>query len=186
MHQRRIIRNGFAAAITAANTAAQDRVFASRVAPADVDDLMAEGPIVFVYTQKDAIKKEDYPASLYDSGVKRCLEVAVEITATGAWVVDDKLDDLAEQIEAIFENWEPDGLPATEVRLVSTEIDYSDAFQQPVGGALLMFEADYWRPYRTDDDQPACAAETFVKINGGPPELIVEDGDATVFPVFPS
>lgn len=150
MHQRRIIRNGFVTRITEAETGAGDRVFGAREAPADVEELIAEGPIVLVYTRRDTIKREDYPTSGFDGGVKRCLEVAVEITATGSWTVDDKLDDLAEEIEALFEDWEPDELPATEVRLMSTEIDSTDEFQQPLGGAFLLFEVDYWRPYRTD------------------------------------
>jgi hypothetical protein len=173
MHQRRIIRNAFVARILAAETGAQDRVFGARETPVDAEDLIKEGPIVLVYTRKDSAKREDYPQSGFDGGVKRCLEIAVEITAAGSWIVDDKLDDLAEQIEALFEaDWAPDGMPATEIRLMSTEIDSTEAFQQPIGGAYLLFEADYWRPYRTDDDTPFCADETFVRINGGPAELV--------------
>lgn len=186
MHQRRIIRNGFADRIRDAQTTAGDRVFAGREAPADVEDLIAEGPVVLVYTRKDHAKREDYSVSGFDGGVKRTLEVLVEITVTGAWTVDDKLDDLAEEIEALFEAWEPEGLPATEIRLISTEIDSTEAFQQPVGGALLVFETEYWRAWRTDNDQPACARELRVSINGGAPELLAECDDATVFPVFPS
>lgn len=172
MHQRRIIRNGFADRILAAETGAEDRVFAAREAPADVEELIKEGPIVLVYTRRDTVKRDDYPASGFDSGVKRTLEVAVEITAAGSWTVDDKLDDLAETIEALFENWEPDGLPATEIRLVSTEIDSTDEFQQPLGGALLLFEADYWRAYRTDTSETFFPDEVFASPNGEAPGLV--------------
>lgn len=186
MHQRRTIRDGFATSIVAAETPAETRVYPSRVAPADVESLVADGPIVLVYTPKDVAKKSDYPASMNDGGVKRCLTVMVEVIATGKWVVDDTLDDFADQIEGIFENWEPDSLPAAETRHVSTEIGSSDEFQVPVGGILMEYEVDYWRPFRTatgDDATVFCPSETFVKINGGAPELVSECDADTCHPV---
>lgn len=159
MHPRRVIRNGIADRIRSAETALQDRVFASREMPAAVETLMEEGPVCLVYTRSEHIKPEDYPASGFDAGVRRTLEIAVEITAIGSTVVDDVLDDLAEEIEALLEDWQPDNMPTTEIRLTSTQIDSTDEFEQPVGGALLMFEARYWRAYRTDppDFDPCCA-----------------------------
>lgn len=177
MHQRRIIRNGVADMLRDAGTAAEDRVFAGREAPAAVESLLEEGPIVLVYARTDRVKREDYPASGIDGGVKRTLEIAVEVTAAGAWTVDDKLDDLAEQIETLLESWEPEGLPATEIRLVSTEVDSSDEFEQPIGGALILFEADYWRPYRTQPDDPICP-DAFAIINGQPAELVASDSES--------
>lgn len=160
MHPRRVIRNGIAARIKDANTALQERVFPSREIPAAVESLLEEGPVCLVYTRSEHIKPEDYPTSGFDGGVRRCLEIAVEITCTGSFLVDDKLDDLAEAVEALLEDWQPESLPATEIRLTSTQIDSTDEFEQPVGGALLMFEARYWRAYRTapeDDFDPCCA-----------------------------
>jgi hypothetical protein len=172
MHPRRVIRNGIAERIIQAGTALGDRVFPSREIPAAVKTLLAEGPICIVYTRSEHIKPEDYPASGFDSGVRRTLEIAVEITATGSTLVDDALDDLAEEVEALLENWEPQGMPTAEIRLVSTQIDSTDEFEQPLGGALLMFEAKYWRAYRTDTTEGYCPRETYVIANGEGPSLV--------------
>jgi hypothetical protein len=169
MHQRRIIRNAVADAIKNGETNAGDRVWASREAPADVEELLAEGPIILVYTRREHIKPEDYPASGYDGAVRRCLDIYVEITAVGSDVVDDKLDDLAEQVEAIVDGLSIDGLPATEIRLQETQVDSTQEFQQPVGGALLTFEATYWRDWRTDTSPADKICEAFVN---GPDGII--------------
>lgn len=151
-HPRRIIRNAVADRLRTAGTSAGNRVWASREAPVNVESVLIEqGPIVLVYTRTEQIKPEDYPTSGFGK-VRRCLELAVEITAAGADVVDDKLDELAEQVEAVLDNFDVPGLPATEIRLESTEIVTSDEFEQPLGGALLIYEARYWTDWRVDDD----------------------------------
>lgn len=149
MHPRRIIRNAIADAIRNGGTGAETRVWASREAPVKVESvLINQGPIILVYTRSDTIKADDYPISGIEGGVKRTLEIAVEITAVGPSVVDDKLDEIAEQVEALLENFQIPGLPATEINLMSTEIDSTEEFEQPLGGALMTFEAKYWKPYR--------------------------------------
>lgn len=182
MHQRRIIREAVGDHLAAKAPAfggtpeapGNSRVFKSREAPGNVISLLEEGPIANVYSRRDHIKPEDYPASGFDGGVRRTLELAVEITAAGSWTVDEKLDDLADQIESLLENFEVPGLPATEVRLLSTEIDSTDEFDTPLGGALLVFEARYWRPYRVDTSDEDKICEVFVN---GPDGIIAKVGE---------
>lgn len=174
MHPRRVIRDGVADAIKAANTALADRVFPGRQMPASLESLLDEGPICLVYTRNEHIKPEDYPASGFDSAVRRTVEIAVDIAATGAFLVDDSLDDLAEAVEAVLEDWTPATMPATEVRLMTTELDSTDAFDQPVGGAILIFEAKYWKEFRKDTTEGFCPREVFVIENGEGPSLVAQ------------
>lgn len=167
MHPRRHIRDSIADRLrTGQPTAAGNRVWASREAPVKVETvLMEQGPIILVYTRSDMIKDDDYPVSGIEGGVRRTLEIAVEITAVGASVVDDKLDDLTEEVEALLDAFDIPGLDATELCLKSTEIDTSDEFEQPLGGALMLYEAKYWKPYRTgphdSEDEWVTGGETF-------------------------
>lgn len=180
MHQRRIIREAVAAHLAAnaplfggtPDTPGNARVYSAREAPGNVKTILEDGPMANVYARRDHIKDSDYPASGFDGGVKRTLELAIEITAAGAWTVDEKLDDLADAVESLLEDFEIPGLPAAEMRLTSTEIDSTDEFEQPLGGALLVYEVRYWRPYRVDtsDEPDLCGGVLSVTINGGPAE----------------
>jgi hypothetical protein len=190
MHQRRIIRDQVAVKVasgrafggTEGNLAlvegqpavGDSRVFRSREAPANVKAILKEGPMANVYARRDHIKPEDYPKSGFDSAVKRTLELAIEITAAGAWAVDDKLDALTDGVEVLLEAFDIPGLPSAEIRLMSTDIDSTDEFDVPLGGALMLYEISYWRPYRTDtsDEPQMCGGDISVVINGGPAEVI--------------
>lgn len=180
MHQRRTIREAVADHL-AANAPAfggtpdapgNSRVFKSREAPGNVNSILEDGPMANVYGRKDTIKPEDYPTSGFDGGVRRTLELAIEITAVGAWTVDEKLDDLADEVEALLEDFQIPGLPAAELRLVSTEIDSTDEFDVPLGGALLVYECRYWRPYRVDTSPENFPHTVSVKGPDGIPAVI--------------
>lgn len=180
-HPRKIIRQAVAKHIRDGETLAAERVWASREPPVNVETvLMDQGPVILVYTRKDIIKPEDYPVDGQDGAVRRTLELAVEITAVGADVVDDKLDDLAEQVEELLEAFEVPSMPATEIRLESSEIETSTEFEQPLGGAFMLYEVKYWKAYRPDDDDEewnACGGTLSVvpHMNGtqsGAPEVI--------------
>lgn len=181
MHQRRVIREAIADYLNDNVEALRSRVFKSREAPANVMSILDEGPMANVYSRKDHIKPEDMPPSGFDSAVKRTLELAIEITAVGAWTVDDKLDDLADAIEVLLEHFNADperpdipGLPSAELRLTSTDIDSSDAFEQPLGGALMLYEITYWRPYRTDTSPKNKICEVFAN---GPDGVVAQVGE---------
>jgi hypothetical protein len=192
VHQRRIIRDAVAVRIASGMAAVfgltgeptiqegfapvgDSRVFRSREAPAEVKSLLEEGPICNIYGRRDhPAPKDGYPTSGFDSGVRRVLELAIEITAAGSWVVDDKLDELTDTVEGLLEDFNIPGLPSAEIRLHETQIDSTDEFDVPLGGALLTYEISYFRPYRTDtspEDVPCGDGSILsVIINGRPAE----------------
>lgn len=173
-HPRRIIRQSVAAAIIAANTALADRVWASREAPVAVEPVLIEqGAVCLIYTRKDRSPEKDGHSVMGEGWVKRECDLFVEITAAGAFIVDDKLDDLAEVVEGIMDDFAVPGLPAVEIRHVETEIDTTDVFEQPIGGALLQYTATYYREWRA----PPVSEWPFppsvdVIANGDPPEPV--------------
>lgn len=156
MHPRKLIRQEFKKRVLGPNaedgefaTEAQDRVFASMSPPSNLEDLVQEGPVVCIYTGHEEIKPEDYPASGYDGAVRRTLTVSIEGLVGGA-NCDDKADDLAEELEALFEAWDVPGLPATEIRLTESQIDVTDGLQYELGGVLMTYEVRYWSEWRRD------------------------------------
>jgi hypothetical protein len=170
-HPRRKIREATKAAIVGAGTALADRVWPSREPPVNVEAvLMQEGPVGLIYTRRDR-KLENSPSG---SGWEwRSCELFVELTVAGGDVLDDKLDDLAEVIEPIIDGLEIPGMPSAEIRHIETEIETSQEFEMPVGGALLRYEAKYFRSWRTeDDDEFDCPIDVGLVVNGGPRERI--------------
>jgi hypothetical protein len=171
-HPRKVIRAAARDAILGGNTAAGDRVWAGQEPPVDVKALLIdEGAVVLVYTRHDRLEGE-YPPT--GSGyVRRKCDLMIECLAAGNHGVEDKLDDLAEEIEPILNGLAVPGQPATEIRHMETNVEASDIGEQTVGGAFLLFEACYWALWRQDpDEQPdflPCGNEfdVGVKVNGG-------------------
>lgn len=173
-HPRRIIREAVRDALLAANTSAQDRVWASIEAPVDVDTvLMDEGPVILVYTRRDRVADKDGYSITGTDYVRRCVDLVVEATAAGAFIVDDKLDALAEAIEDALDNLEIPGMPAAELRLVETNIDSTDGYQQPVGGAMILYEVHYFKAWRVAEPEESFPFPTDVgvAIGNGPREV---------------
>lgn len=168
MHPRKKIRDAFKAALDQ-KTSAGRNVFASRLAPITLDTL----PALMVYVRDETIAPDDYPAS-GEGSVKRRLEITVECVVKGKKTVDDDLDALCEEVEAVFEFFPIPGFGAAEPRLIETELDVSDAFQEPVGSASLTFEVEYRTPYRVQVDPPH-PVDVFAEIDhSGVRELVVD------------
>lgn len=176
MHQRRIIREALRDGLTGLATEAEDRVWATYEPPVNVERvLIDEGPVIFVYTRRDrSAEPKDFPAG-GEGYVKRCCDVVIEILAAGRFTVDDQLDAMAEKVEDFVDTFTVPGLPATEIRHRETVIESSDQFEKPVGAAFLLYEAEYWRPWRVPAEDPdflPCGDpwDIGVKVNGGPRE----------------
>lgn len=174
MHPRRVIRESVADAIRAANTAAADRVWASFEPPVSVKNILInEGPVVLVYTRRDRAKEEDYAAT--GSGyVKRTCDLCIEILAAGPSMVDDKLDDLADVIEVLIDGFSVPGMPAAEIRLMETNIETAEQFEQPVGGAFLMYDACYWKQWRPDEEDVFFPTQVKASIRGDAGEIVAD------------
>jgi hypothetical protein len=172
MHPRKLIRQAFKARAIGDPgehpTSAEDRVFASMSPPSNLEAMVQEGAVICIYTGSEQINPEDYPVSGTDGSVRRTLTVSIECLVAGA-DADDKADDLAEVVEALFENWEVPGLGATEIRLIESQIDVTDGFEIELGGVLLTYEVKYWSSWRKDDGSSDFLADDAL-INGGASE----------------
>lgn len=184
-HYRKIIRDAVANAIKDANTAAQDRVWASREPPIDVETtLIEEGPVILVYTRNDRTAKEGYSGSgRQDGWVQREVTLFVEVTAAGRSVVDDKLDAIAEQVETLLDKFDVPDYPAIEIRHVETVIETTQEFEQPLGGALIEYEACYWRQVNPQPEEVwPHLTEIGVAPRGDAPEYSPAPYDCSVSP----
>lgn len=95
-HQRKLIRKAVAALLISANTAAGARVKATRVEPNKATQL----PAISVYTLKDDTDEASAETAPIELTRKLNLEIACEVAHTDSYTVDDRMDDIAEQVEA--------------------------------------------------------------------------------------
>jgi hypothetical protein len=177
MHPRKAIRAAFKARLLNA-TACQDRVFATMTPPVDLNGVLsAEGPVMLIYLRHEEEREEDYPADRQDGAFRRRMEVTIEVLAVGA-EVDDLLDDIAEEIEALLENWEVPGFPAVDPLLMSSQIDVTDAQDRILGGLFMGYHLKAWSPYRADTSPGWIPTEVFVKPQApAPSEEIIFNPD---------
>ena len=146
-HRRTEIRGAVAAALLN-QTDAQDRVYKSRLAPITTDSLKEDGPALMVYVRSEKIDAEAYPVSGAEGAVERVLMFTVEAVVRASEDVDDQLDAMGLQVEAILEDFEVPGFGVAEARLMQTEIDISDAFDVPTGSIALTYAFKYQTAYR--------------------------------------
>lgn len=153
-------------------TACEDRVFDTMTPPVELDSLVTEGPVLLAYTRNEEIRHEDYPAAGIDGALRRRLDLQIEVLATGA-MVDDTLDDIAAQIEALLEDWTPPNFQNARIELKDTDINVTDLGERVLGGLFLTYEIAYYTPYRVDDDGWTPDAVHVVSRFTLPPEQIV-------------
>lgn len=181
-HERTLIRAAVKDAIIAADTAASDRVWASREPPVNVETiLMDEGPVILVYVRRDRTAEDGHP-STGEGAVRRILDLHVEVTVAGVDVLDDKLDDIVDLVEPIIDRLEIPDLPSAEIRHVETNIDTSQEFEQPIGGALITYSVAYYRTWRVDDEDDWFPHDVFASANGTVPELVADCDDCEECP----
>ena len=172
-HPRTLIRRAFLERLKAAGTDAGTRVYASRVAPIDMDD-PSELPCILIYARDDKRNPDtDYGPEGEDSWVRSQLHLVVEGMAKANREVDNVLDALAEQIEAALDDWDIPGFEGACVRLAETDIDViTEGMRVPFGAIGLVWRVDYMRPWRVrpDGERPDTVDAI---INGDPPERII-------------
>lgn len=175
-HPRTLIRRAVTARLVASGTAAADRVYASRLAPIDTDD-NDELPAILVYARDDRRDpKTDYGIDAEDSRVTSHLYLVTEAVIRANDDVDDKVDDLAEEIEAALDDWEIPGFEGATIRLEDTDIDVvKEQVRRPVAAIGLTWVISYDRPWRVRPE--GTRPDTVdVIMNGGPPaRLITKD-----------
>lgn len=193
MHPRKAIRQAFQTRLLGAvtvgptttyATSSEDRVFSTMTPPIEIESTLAnEGPVTMVYVRHQERREEDYPKSREDGAVKNRLEVSIEVLAVGA-NVDDTLDDQAELIEALLEDWEIPGFPSADALLIDAQIDVSNAQDRIVGGLFMTYHVNFWTPYRTDTSAAFLPTDVSVRTLGTDQGQIVDD-DADEWPAVP-
>lgn len=176
MHPRQQIREAFKARLVEAATAAGDRVYTSRIAP--IGDDKDELPAILIYTRDEKLDpdKGGYGLDAEDTYTRRELKLVVEGVVRGGNTVDDRLDDLAEQIENALDDWEVPGFEGARLRLIESDIDVvTENVNFPLGAIGLTWEVIYFKAWRPRE--PGTRPDSvWTILNGYDPEgLIVND-----------
>lgn len=146
VHQRRAIRDAVVAALATADTAAETRVFPTRMVPWQRIGL----PAIAVYTTSETSDdQQSAPREL-----KRTLQLRVDAVLEQSDDVDDAIDALALEIERAMHADPSFGDKCSDSTLVSTEIEIGEAGNRPVGALGLVYRATYYT------DAPAAADVT--------------------------
>jgi hypothetical protein len=155
-NRRREIRAAIATALLN-QTAAEARVYSSRTNTLTEDEL----PAIVVLSRSENIAADGYPASGWNSSLRRNAAIVVEGIVQALEDVDDQLDDLAAEIEDVLEPFIIPGLESAELRLTDAEIDVNYEGSLPIGAVRLTYQVTYQttyrdtpNPYVIDGDEP--------------------------------
>ena len=136
MHQRTVIRNAIAAALTGA-TDAGARVFPTRT----IDHLMPELPVIAVYALHEDSSLEIAPREL-----ERHQDFMIESMVEADGDIDLAADNLAEQIETVMDTDYTFGLVCFESELTATDLEPVEDGDREIG----ILEMTYRVSYRTN------------------------------------
>lgn len=145
MHERRALREAVKAQLVAGATSAGARVTESRQPP----NKIAELPALAVYTTTETVAEDSMLTA------PRELTRTVLLVVIG-WVrvtadVEDRLDDLALEVETAMDSDLNFGACAYDSVLLSTEVDFDISGDRPMGAVILTYSA----VYKTDLRVPA-------------------------------
>lgn len=143
-HPRKLIRKAIRDRLGVARedgtfpTMAGESVFASRIANVTDD----EYPAILIYTREEGKYSEPVDDSLLWR--KATLSVVIEGLVRAGETVDDKLDDLAEQVEDALDGWTIPGFESANLTLTGTDIDLvTENVRRPIGAVGLSFDVTY-------------------------------------------
>ena len=143
-HKRQIIRDAIINQLKD-NTDAGSNVYDNRAKPL-FDQFL---PAILVYSKQENILEDQYNIDGY-APLKRDLEIAIEAVIIASDEFDQKLDDIASQIESALDGFEIETRKADLIKLKSTEIDYSIESSKIYGAVRLTYSVIY----RTSVKQP--------------------------------
>ena len=118
-HKRQIIRDAIINQLKD-KTDAGSNIYGNRAKPLFDQSI----PAILVYSKQENILEDQYNIDGYAS-LKRDLEIAIEAVIIASDEFDQKLDDIASQIESALDGFEIETRKADLIKLKSTEIDYS-------------------------------------------------------------
>ncbi|MDD4556499.1 MAG: hypothetical protein PHE89_04135 [Alphaproteobacteria bacterium] len=123
-----------------------ENVYASRAKPLFDQDL----PAILVYASSEGVKQERWDTDGFGA-LTRELELFVEAVDTGKDDLDDKLDTLAEKIEAALDGWEIPDRKSAVLRFKGTDTDMSIEGNKTYGAVRLAFSLTYQTATKNDD-----------------------------------
>lgn len=133
-HKRSEIRANVVELIKEAVTGAGDRVFGQRTKPLWKTEL----PAILVYVRNERSTPFEVGSNILD----RKLRLAIHAETEGD-DLDEKLDDLASEIEDAIKANPSINNVATDAVLAQTEIDVSSEGEKPFGAVRLTYEVSY-------------------------------------------
>ena len=136
-HKRQIIRDAIINQLKD-NTDAGGNIYGNRAKPL-FDQFL---PAILVYSKQENILEDQYNIDGY-APLKRELEIAIEAVILGSDEFDQKLDNIAEQIESALDGFEIQTRKADLIKLKSTEIDYSIEGSKIYGAVRLTYSVIY-------------------------------------------
>jgi hypothetical protein len=141
VNRRKTIRAAVVQAIKdAAIDGIGDRVYGNRVRRIWASKV----PCILVYTRTEGGE----PDSITPNGYLRRLSLAVEVIWKANAELDDRLDEVAEAIEAVISTSEDESLPlggaVADIEYRGTELDLSRDAEDQLGAARLLYEAKYF------------------------------------------
>ena len=143
-HKRQIIRDAIINQLKD-KTDAGSNIYGNRAKPLFDQSI----PAILVYSKQENILEDQYNIDGY-APLKRELEIAIEAVIIASDEFDQKLDDIASQIESALDGFEIETRKADLIKLKSTEIDYSIESSKIYGAVRLTYSVIY----RTSVKQP--------------------------------
>jgi hypothetical protein len=144
---RKAIRKKIVELLKAGNTKAQDRVYPNYAIPSWEENL----PVILVYNRDEEIEKFNQAPRELKRDVQFVMEIIEkgsdndEDLAPGVDSLSDKLDDLCEQVEAIFDADETLGGTTDDSILTNMQFTYEGEGNRPTASARLTYMVTYVR-----------------------------------------
>jgi len=132
--KRKNIRQAIKAALIG-NTDAGTRIYTSRVKPIWED----ERPLILVYSRTENVTEFAVAPREYD----RVLELSIEIVIDGADDIDDDLDIVGQQVEAVMFEDDTWGGLASDTQLKGMSMQIEKDGKQLIGSLILNYEVTY-------------------------------------------
>ena len=152
-HKRQIIRDAIINQLKD-KTDAGSNIYSNRAKPL-FDQFL---PAILVYSKQENTLEDQYNVDGY-APLKRELEIAIEAVIIASDEFDQKLDDIASQIESALDGFEIETRKADLIKLKSTEIDYSIEGSKIYGAVRLTYSVIYRTEVKQSDNNGTAITE---------------------------
>lgn len=138
-HPRQEVREAIAARLKEVKTAAGDKIYISRAIPLFDHNL----PAILIYANDEQIREECWDSDGFGP-LKRELEIFIEAVTIGREDLDNKLDNLALEIEKALDGWNISDKKAAILRFKGTDLDMSVEGKNTYGAVRLAYSLTYY------------------------------------------